>query len=80
MANLGVRNNIFKRFFAFRMSVLLLVEHHKDNEKTVTTFFIRLIFAGKLKNRLEYRKEVDEVLRILNVYVEGKMICRSEGA
>ena len=62
------------------MSVLLLVEHYKDNEKTITTFFIRLIFAGKLKNRLEYRKEVDEVLRILNVYVEGKMICRSEGA
>lgn len=23
---------------------------------------------------------MDEVLRILNVYVEGKMICRSEGA
>ena len=51
------------------MSVLLLIEHYKDNEKTITTFFIRLIFAGKLKNRLEYRKEVDEVLRILNVYV-----------
>lgn len=62
------------------MSVLLLIEHYKDNEKTITTFFIRLIFAGKLKNRLEYRKEVDEVLRILNVYVDGKMICRSECA
>ena len=52
------------------MSVLLLVEHHKDNEKTITTFFIHLNFECNLKILSVRGINDDWFLWIVNGYVK----------